>query len=167
MARRCGICRLAPRVSDPMGTVFVQPDNPYGVAPGHYMACSECCDKHEPGGRYGAISLAIGVGYNYVGTPPNYGSMNAGVLDDAPAWLCGVCRRFAREDDSMEALRLYQEDAPERPDLFPEPLNNAECYMACSECRRHYGPRILARLQRDGLAPLGLRSDCLPAGMYL
>lgn len=165
--RRCPICRLAYRANDPGGTCFVPRENKHGASSGSYSACSECCAVYEPSGPWARYCSTI------LAAPDPYSVRSStiqapgGVSDQAPPGLCGLCRRFAREDDSMDALRLWREDltAEEQERLIP-PQDQHACYAACGECRRKWAPVILARLQAQGRAPEGMTPNQMAATMF-
>jgi hypothetical protein len=91
-----------------------------------------------------------------------------GTLSHCPAGLCGMCQRFAREDDKMEAMRIYVDDIWAAPfiadwertveQLIPEQdraegCSQSACYMVCRDCREKWKPIILARLKRLKIVP--------------
>lgn len=152
--RTCPICQLAFRANDPGGTCTVPPDNSHNASPGHYSACSECCAAYEALPHFLATVAQINTPYDWSeGVPGTYfyplsrdGEKGIG---NAPPWYCDCCRRCAREDDHMEGMRLYPEDAPDEPNLFPvgqcAKFNDAVCTVcghadvyqdACPACPR-------------------------------
>lgn len=146
--RVCPICRLAYRANDPGGSCFVPEENRHGAKSGHYAACSECCQVYEGGGYFTGVVAMVATALPDDQIPASYpAGLTNGLLDSCPAWFCAVCRRWAREDDQMEGLRLAAEDLVDRPGMKPG------VYYSCSECRRQYAPNVLARLKRDGVVP--------------
>ena len=163
--RYCKVCSRFFRANDPGGTVDVPPDNKHGVSQGQYAACSECCSEYETGTQYAGYCLTFGLGSEPVQSgvsPGEYGVTSGnGVYDQVGPGLCGMCRRYARENDNMEAIRVYREDL-EAGDpvgkLIPahEPQG---CFMACQECRLKYRPAIFKRLKTAGLVRPEMRVE--------
>jgi hypothetical protein len=163
--RVCPICRLGLRVNDPSGGLLVSPDlaSQLGIAPGDYgSVCSECCAKHQPGHHCVQYVSILGDPFPLVNGDHVPGSYPGGIsdsprgLEQAPAWFCAICRRFAREGDQMQAVRLYPEDAPDEPRLFPQ----AQCVQFeeghCVQCSwtgtyTHYCPECWQRERAQGL----------------
>ncbi len=114
--RICGICKNAYRTNDPGGQCTVPEDNPHQVAAGHYSACSECCALYDPLGPFTLTVAALNRRHDWsTNTPEHVPSSyfhplsNDAVrgLGSAPPWFCAVCRRCARENDTMKAMRLH------------------------------------------------------------
>lgn len=122
--RACGICRKAFRANDPGGTCTVPEDNLHGHIPGHYSACSECCVIYEP----------LGPARFYVSAHVPAPRVPSGEMPAVPPGLCGVCKMFAREDDTMDAMRLYPAEAPDRPELFPHAVCSDYSKGSCTRC---------------------------------
>lgn len=129
--RICGICKNAYRTNDPGGQCTVPEDNPHQVAAGHYSACSECCALYDPLGPFTLTVAALNRRHDWsTNTPEHVPSSyfhplsNDAVrgLGSAPPWFCAVCRRCARENDTMKAMRLHPEDSPDEPYLFPNAI---------------------------------------------
>ncbi len=123
--RFCAICQNAFRTNDPGGTCTVAEGNIHGHVPGHYAACSECCAIYDPEGPFSFYVASLS---------PARTRIASGVLEHVPAGLCGVCGLSAREDDTMQAMRLYPADAPDRPDLFPNGICSHFHEGSCSRC---------------------------------
>lgn len=128
--RICPVCRRALRINDPSISLSIPEGNRHGAQSGHYGGvCSDCGSEYEPNGpsvHYIAMmnNRAIVDGKDVPASYPGGMSDSPSGLNQAPAWFCAICRRFAREDDKMESVRLYPEDlGPE--DLFLLP--NAIC----------------------------------------
>jgi hypothetical protein len=128
--RICPVCRRALRINDPSISLTIPEDNRHGVQPGHYgSVCADCGAEYEPNGPsvhyVGLINNPAAVsGDEPPASYPGGMSDSPNGLKEAPAWYCSTCRRFAREDDTMETIRLYPEDlGPEDLHLLP----NAVC----------------------------------------
>lgn len=165
--RVCGVCKKAYRQNDPGGTCTVPPDNGQHVSPGHYAACSECCRLYDPAGPFARYCQEIQVGWNAAPESKPHQPDEHGVYAKIPPGTCGMCRMSAREDDCMEAVRVYREDmsAEEAERLIPAHEQQA-CYAACGECRARWAPLILARLKRQGILPEALRVEQMGVTMF-
>jgi len=138
--RVCPICSRGLRINDPSGCATV-PEGFDGIKPGHYGGvCSECCAQFDPDGPWTSYVTMVNDPFPLVvgdGVPRTYpGGLSDSQqgMDHAPAWFCGICRRFARDGDRMEAMRLYPEDAPDHPELFPSAVCSHFNEAYCSEC---------------------------------
>jgi hypothetical protein len=162
--RICPICRLGLRMNDPSGGLVVTEElgTLLGLRTGEYGGvCSECCSKYQAGHHCAVISindnpLPVVEGNGVPRTYPRQLSDSPSGLDQAPAWFCGVCQQFARDGDTMEAMRLYPEDAPDALHLFPTAVcshfDEGHC-IACS-WTGPYEERCPQCWQRERLAGL-------------
>lgn len=163
--RICPVCQLALRLNDPSGWCDVPPDNEHFAKPGNYGGvCSDCCSIYRPEAeRTPYLNFVIScdqAAYAGSGNQVSHGDLvrasqnKDGTLSDCPAGLCGICKRMAREDAKMYAIRIWREDlSEEEQSRLILPHNQAECYMACPECIEKYKPAVLARLKRLKIVP--------------
>lgn len=163
--RICPVCRLGLRINDPSGGLLVSPElaAQLGIQSGDYGGvCSDCCAKHQPGHHCSIYVSMLDSPFPLVSgdevprTYPHGLPDNPNGLDHAPAWFCGVCRRFARDGDRMEAMMLWPEDAPNDLHLFPKAVCSHFDDGICIVCSWEgpYEERCPQCWQRERLAGL-------------